>query len=58
MSALEAIFSKLQDEYNSFKKEPAAKKVADGKTDFNKINKEDDVDDRIAKIMSLRKSNN
>jgi hypothetical protein len=58
MSALESNFSKLQDEYNSFKKEPAAKKVADGKTDFNKINKEDDVDDKIAKIMSLRKSNN
>jgi hypothetical protein len=58
MNALEANFSKLEEEYNSFKKEPSAKKVADGKTDFNKINKEDDVDDRIAKIMSLRKSNN
>lgn len=58
MNALESNFSKLQSEYDSFKKEPSAKKVADGKTDFNKINKEDDVDDRIAKIMSLRKSNN
>lgn len=48
----------MENDFNSFKKEPSAKPIANGKTDFNKINKEEDVDDRIAKIMSLRKSNN
>jgi len=55
MSEMETEMSKLNSEFSSFKKEPAAKKVADGKTEnFNKINNSDDVDARISNIMSLR----
>jgi len=55
MSEMETEMSKLNSEFSSFKKEPAAKKVADGKTEnFNKINTSDDVDARISNIMSLR----
>jgi hypothetical protein len=55
MSAMEQSYSALQNEFNAFKKEPAAKKVADGKTEkFNKQNNNDEVDARLATIMSLR----
>lgn len=55
---MEDQMSSLSNEFNSFKKEPAAKKIADGKTDFKKsINKEDDVDAKLAAIMSLRNTN-
>ena len=36
VSKMEQSYAKLEGEFNSFKKEPAAKKIADGKTDFNK----------------------
>lgn len=53
MSEMESQFSTLQNEFNSFKKEPAAKKIADGKTE--KFNKTDDsLDARVAAIMSLK----
>lgn len=53
---MEEQMSSLSNEFNTFKKEPAAKKIADGKTE--KFNKVDDVlDDKLAAIMSLRKSN-
>ena len=53
---MEEQMSSLSNEFNTFKKEPAAKKIADGKTE--KFNKVDDVlDDKLATIMSLRKSN-
>jgi len=53
---MEEQMSSLSNEFNSFKKEPAAKKIADGKTE--KFNKVDDVmDEKLATIMSLRKSN-
>jgi hypothetical protein len=56
MSAMEQSYSALENEFNAFKKEPAAKKVADGKTEkFNKQNNEDEVEARLATIMSLRK---
>lgn len=55
---MEEQMSSLNSEFNSFKKEPAAKKIADGKTDFRKSNNnEDDVEAKLAAIMSLRKSN-
>jgi hypothetical protein len=53
---MEEQMSSLSTDFNSFKKEPAAKKIADGKTE--KFNKTDDVlDSKIANIMSLRKNN-
>jgi len=57
MSQMEQSYSALQDEFNSFKKEPAAKPIANGKTDFNKQEKVDDVDAKLAMIMSLRNNN-
>ena len=53
MAQMESQFSDLQKDFNSFKKEPAAKKIADGKTEkFNKV--DDELDARIAAIMSLK----
>jgi len=57
MMQIEQGYSALQDEFNSFKKEPAAKPIANGKTDFNKQEKVDDVDAKLAMIMSLRNNN-
>jgi hypothetical protein len=54
ISSMEANMSSLSSEFEAFKKEPAAKKIADGKTDFNKQAKDDAVEDKISAIMSLR----
>ena len=53
---MEEQMSTLSSDFNSFKKEPASKKIADGKTE--KFNKTDDfMDSKIETIMSLRKNN-
>lgn len=57
MSQMESQMSSLENQFSSFKKEPAAKKVADGKTEFNKQEKFDEVDARVAAILSLQKLN-
>jgi hypothetical protein len=57
MNAMEAKLSSVQNEFNSFKKEPAGKKVSDGKKEFNKQEISDDMDARIDAIMSMRKLN-
>ena len=51
---MEEQMTKLNSEFDSFRKEPAAKKISDGKTDFSKKASEDLVEDKIAAIMSLR----
>lgn len=56
MAKMEEKMSKMDADFNAFKKEPAAKKIADGKTDFNKVSK-DSQDDIIAGIMRLREIN-
>ena len=56
MSEMEQNYNKLQNEFNAFKKEPAAKKITDGKTDFSSVN-DTELDSRINAIMSLRKLN-
>jgi hypothetical protein len=53
MSQMEQSYSSLENEFKAFKKEPAAKKIADGKTEFNKQTN-DDMDAKIATILSLR----
>ena len=53
MAQMEQSYSALQNEFNSFKKEPAAKKIADGKTDFNK-EVEDALSARIKALQSLK----
>lgn len=55
MKNMEEKMSSIENQFNAFKKEPAGKKISDGKTDFNKQEKIDSVDARIASIMSLRK---
>jgi hypothetical protein len=53
---MEEHMSKLSTDFNSFKKEPAAKKIADGKTE--KFNKTDDyLDSKLEAITALRKNN-
>ena len=58
MSNMEQKMSEVESQFSAFKKEPAAKKIANGKTDFNKsINNEDAVESKLAMIAELRKNN-
>jgi len=52
MASMENKMSSVEQKFEAFKKEPAAKKIADGKTEFNKVKSDDD--DMIAGIMKLR----
>jgi len=54
MKSMEEKMSSMENEFKAFKKQPAGKKISDGKTDFNKVEKLDSVDARIASIMSMR----
>ena len=55
MSAMEQSYSNLENEFNAFKKQPAGKKIADGKTEvFTKTNNEDELEAKLAAIKSLR----
>jgi hypothetical protein len=55
MSQMEQSYSKLETEFKAFKKEPAGRKLADGKTEFAKTNNNDDeLDARVAAIIALR----
>jgi hypothetical protein len=55
MKSMEDKMSAVEADFDAFKKAPAAKKIADGKTDFNKTsNSDDEISDRI---MALRKLN-
>lgn len=58
MAAMETQLESVKNDFNAFKKEPSAKPIANGKTDFNKQEINDVIEDKISKIMSLRKSNN
>ena len=56
MKAMEDKVEEVKADFNSFKKEPAGKKISDGKTDFNKQSNSDDVvADRLAAIAAMRK---
>jgi len=54
IGSMEKQMESMKNDFNAFKKEPAAKKIANGKTDFNKI-ENNELDEKIAMIMSLRK---
>ena len=46
----------FETDFEAFKKEPAAKKINSGKTDFNKVDKlVDSTNDRIGAILAMRK---
>lgn len=53
MQNFETEIKSIQNEFSSFRKEPAAKKIADGK--IEKFNKEDEMDTKINSILNLRK---
>jgi hypothetical protein len=56
MKSMEDKVEKMNAEFNSFKKEPSAKKISDGKTDFNKQSSSEDViTERLAAIAAMRK---
>ncbi len=56
MKSMEDKVEKMNSDFNSFKKEPSAKKISDGKTDFNKqLNSDDVISDRLAAIAAMRK---
>lgn len=56
MKKMKDSMKKMDNEFSAFKKEPAAKKISDGKTEFNKQESLNDVDSKVASIMNLRKN--
>lgn len=57
MGALEKKMESVENQFSAFKKEPAAKPIANGKTEkFNNVSN-DDLDEKISMIMSLRSTN-
>jgi hypothetical protein len=57
MGSLEKKMESVENQFSAFKKEPAAKPIANGKTEkFNNVSN-DDLDDKISMIMSLRNTN-
>jgi len=59
MASIEEKVNEVESQFSSFKKEPAAKKIANGKTDFNKsINNNDDaLQSKLDMIAALKKNN-
>jgi hypothetical protein len=56
MKSMEDKVESMNADFNSFKKEPAGKKISDGKTDFNKQSSSDDIiADRLSAIAAMRK---
>jgi len=55
MKNMEEKMSTIENQFNAFKKEPAGKKISDGKTEFYKQEETNSEEARIAAIMSLRK---
>jgi hypothetical protein len=55
MSQMEQKMYSVENDFNAFKKEPASKKIADGKTEFNNVS--DSADDKVSSIMALRNAN-
>jgi hypothetical protein len=54
VKALTDEMKRMKGEFEAFKKEPAAKPIANGKTDFVKQNNNDLVDARVAAILSQK----
>lgn len=56
MSQMEQKMESMNNEFSAFKKEPAGKKISDGKTEFNKISG-DSADDKFNALMAFRQIN-
>lgn len=52
MGGMQKKMEAMENQFNAFKAEPAAKKIADGKTEINKEFSTDDL--RVSKLMQLR----
>lgn len=57
MKKMKASLSGVKDEFESFKKEPAAKKINNGKTDFESEKVINNTNSRIEAILAMRKNN-
>jgi len=55
MSQMEQKMSSVENDFNAFKKEPAAKKIADGKTEFNNVSNVSD--DKVLSVLAFRNAN-
>ena len=55
MKKMKVMMQSYKNDFESFKKEPAGKKINGGKTDFSNVEKINSDDARIATIMSFRK---
>lgn len=55
MASMEQKMSSLEENFNAFKKEPAGKKVSDGKTEFS--NETIVTNNKLSTIMALRNNN-
>lgn len=54
MAKMEEKMNAVDAQFKAFKKEPAGRKIADGKTEFNKQESIDATENKIASIMRLR----
>jgi hypothetical protein len=55
MKSMEEKVEEVKADFNAFKKEPAGKKISDGKTDFNKqLNSEDALESKLEYLKALR----
>ena len=55
MKKMKVMMQSYKNDFESFKKEPAGKKINGGKTDFSNVEKLNSDDARVATIMSFRK---
>lgn len=55
MSSMEKKMESMNADFKAFKSEPAAKKISNGKTEFNKEDSYDSTDAKISAIMNMRK---
>jgi hypothetical protein len=56
MTAMEVKMNEMNADFNSFKKEPAGKKISDGKTEFNKMS-DGSADEKLNALMAFRQIN-
>ena len=56
ISQMETKMEAMNNDFSAFKKEPAGKKISDGKTEFNKISGES-ADDKFNALMAFRQIN-
>jgi hypothetical protein len=58
MKKMKEKMSSVETDFNAFKKEPAGKKISDGKTDFNKhLGSNDGLENKLEFLKTLRANN-